>query len=65
MTTEAGKLLLQDRVQEYVLNTNTMKFHLATCRSVSTIKPENLVHFVGTREEVIEMGYTSCGNCHS
>jgi len=47
----------------YVLNTNTMKFHFPTCRSVKTIKPENLGTFSGTRDAAIGQGYSPCGNC--
>ncbi len=48
----------------YVLNTSTMKFHLSTCRDVSKIKDENYGTYKGTRDEVIDMGYSPCGHCH-
>ena len=49
---------------DYVLNTNTKKFHYPTCNSVRQMKDKNKAYFVGTREEVIARGYDSCGNCH-
>lgn len=47
----------------YVLNTNTRKFHLPSCKSVAQIKESNRSEFTGTRDEVIEQGYSPCGNC--
>lgn len=50
--------------QTYVLNTNTMKFHDPSCRSVSQIQDKNKALYTGSRESIIEMGYRPCGNCH-
>lgn len=49
---------------DYVLNTNTKKFHYPSCRSVKQMKAKNTTYFTGTRDEVIEKGYEPCGNCH-
>lgn len=51
-------------VQLYVLNTNRKRFHKPECSSVKDIKPENYQDYAGTREELIEMGYTPCGSCN-
>ena len=51
-------------IQSYVLNTNTLKFHKPTCKSVNDMKESNKWYFDGTRSEVIAMGYSPCGNCH-
>ncbi|MEE5990263.1 MAG: MBL fold metallo-hydrolase [Lachnospiraceae bacterium] len=56
-TNQAGKT-------DYVLNTHTGKFHLPSCSSVSTIKESNKVYFTGTRDELINKGYSPCGRCH-
>ena len=48
---------------DYVLNTNTHKFHYPSCSSVSDIKPENIGYFTGSRDEVIAQGYKPCGRC--
>lgn len=49
----------------YVLNNNSKKFHIKNCDSVSKIKEENREEFSGTREWLIENGYTPCGSCKS
>lgn len=49
---------------DYVLNTNTHKFHKPTCSSVDQMKDKNKLEFTGTREEVIAMGYEPCGRCN-
>lgn len=49
---------------DLVLNTNTMRAHLTTCSSVHDIKPENRMDFHGTIDEIQEMGFVPCGNCH-
>lgn len=48
----------------YVLNTNTHKFHKPSCASVSDISEENRVYYTGTRESLLEDGYTPCGRCN-
>ena len=50
--------------QAYVLNTNTKKFHIPTCRSVKQMKDKNKKDFCGSREEVIAKGYSPCKNCN-
>lgn len=54
----------QNTSADYVLNTNTMKFHFPYCSSVEKIAPQNYEEFYGTRDDAISMGYSSCGNCH-
>ena len=51
-------------VTTYVLNTYRMKFHIPTCASVAQMSPENKQTVVCTRDELIEDGYSPCGNCH-
>ena len=48
---------------DYVLNTNTHKFHYPSCSSVGDMKPENTSYFTGSRDEVIAQGYKPCGRC--
>ncbi len=52
-----------EQTSTYVLNQNTMKFHRPDCPSAAQMKEENRVLFEGTREEVIAMGYSPCGQC--
>ena len=49
--------------KEYILNTNTMKFHHPACSSAAEMGPENKKEFTGTREELLEKGYSPCGRC--
>lgn len=48
----------------YVLNTSSKKFHYESCRGVDDMNNSNKKYFTGTRDEVIAMGYDSCGICH-
>ena len=50
--------------EHYVLNTNTMKFHYPSCKSVDKIKSSNRADYTGSREDLIARGYAPCGNCH-
>ena len=49
--------------QEYVLNTNTMKFHYPSCSSVEKMKDKNKQIVEATRDEVRSWGYDPCGIC--
>lgn len=48
----------------YVLNKNTMKFHLPGCSSVDTIKPKNRQDTTMSRDEVIGSGFVPCKRCN-
>lgn len=48
----------------YVLNTNTQKFHYPDCRSVKQMKDKNKMVEETTREDLINRGYSPCGNCN-
>ncbi len=50
-------------VVTFILNTKTKKFHLLTCRHVSTIAAENYAESGDTRDELIAEGYAPCGTC--
>ena len=54
---------VQDNIDFYILNTNTMKFHFPDCASVAQIQEENYQEFSGSRQELLEQDYFSCGNC--
>ena len=53
-----------EKEYSYVLFKNTKKFHYSNCRSVKQMADKNKKFHTGTRSEVIEMGYSPCGNCH-
>lgn len=48
----------------YILNTNTKKFHLPTCSSVTKIKDSNKEEYTGSRDDVINRGYEPCKKCN-
>ncbi|MGN1451324.1 MAG: DNA/RNA non-specific endonuclease [Eubacteriales bacterium] len=48
---------------DYILNTSSKKFHLPSCSSVSDILEKNRGEYSGSREDLIAMGYSPCGNC--
>lgn len=48
---------------DYILNTNSKKFHYPSCSSVEDIKEKNKKAFHGSREDVISMGYSPCKRC--
>lgn len=54
----------ENTTAEYVLNTNTKKFHNPNCASVSRMKDSNKQSFSGSREELINQGYLPCSNCN-
>lgn len=47
----------------YILNTNSKKYHLETCSSVSKISDSNRESFNGTIEWLSDNGYEPCGIC--
>ena len=49
---------------DYVLNTNSHKFHYPDCKSVADISPKNRLDFTGSRDEVLTMGYVPCHRCN-
>ena len=48
----------------YVLNKNTMKFHLEDCSSVKSIKEKHRSTYTGSRDDLIARGYAPCKKCH-
>lgn len=48
---------------EFVINTNTGKFHKPDCKSVKKMKAKNKEKFSGSRDELIAEGYEPCGSC--
>ena len=50
-------------VMNYVLNTNTRRFHKPDCSGAADIKKSARQDYKGTRETLIAQGYTPCGKC--
>lgn len=50
--------------QNYVLNTNTKKFHKPSCASVKQMSARNRKKVKDTRKHIINSGYAPCKNCN-
>ena len=53
-----------DATQTYVLNTKSKKFHRPSCSSVDDISAKNKSGYSGSRDELIEKGYSPCKICN-
>lgn len=49
---------------EYILNTNTKKFHYPSCSSVKQMKVSNKKEYTGSRDDLIAQGYDPCKKCN-
>ena len=49
---------------EYILNTNTKKFHYPSCSSVKQMKASNKKEYTGSRDNLIAQGYDPCKKCN-
>lgn len=50
--------------QNYVLNTKTNKIHRPGCSAIKSMKDANREEFYGSKEELINNGYTRCKTCN-
>ena len=48
----------------YVVNTNSGKFHDPSCDSVKDMKEKNKIYFEGTKDELIRDGFSPCNRCN-
>lgn len=48
----------------YILNTNTMKFHLPSCKHANEIADHNKLLSNETRDTILEKGYVPCKICN-
>lgn len=55
---------VEESQADYVLNVHTGKFHLPDCPSVADMREENRFAFGGTREQLVELGFSPCGYCN-
>jgi DNA-entry nuclease len=49
---------------DYILNTNTKKFHYPSCSSVGQMSDKNKKEYTGSRDDLISQGYSPCGRCN-
>ena len=47
----------------YILNTNSKKFHNPDCSYAANISAKNRQEYNGTRDDLINQGYSPCGSC--
>lgn len=48
---------------DYVLNAHTKKIHKPDCGSVKSMDEDNKAYYTGDKQELLDNGYTGCGNC--
>ncbi len=53
-----------EQKQNYVLNTKTNKIHRPNCSAIKSMKDTNREDFYGTKEELLNQGYTRCKTCN-
>jgi len=62
-TTEISKTEPITQKADYIVNTNTGKFHYPDCPSVDQMIDSNKLYYSGNKEDLLEYGYTPCGRC--
>lgn len=50
--------------QHYILNTSSKKFHRPDCSGVTNMSPSNRQDYTGTRQSLLDQGYSPCGTCN-
>ena len=63
-TTETTTEISSEIQSDYILNTNSLKFHYPNCYAAKKISDKNRKEYHGTRTSVIEQGYDACGICN-
>ena len=54
----------EEEKHQYVANSRSKIFHLASCPDVGNMSAENKVPMYTTRHDMIAQGYTPCGHCN-
>jgi DNA-entry nuclease len=49
---------------DYVVNTNTKKFHRPGCSSINQMSDKNRRDYSGSRDDLISQGYKPCKKCN-
>ena len=62
VTEEASEREAEEK--NYILNTNTKKYHYESCSSVKQMKEHNKEFFTGSSQEAQEQGYKPCKMCN-
>lgn len=59
-----GNSSASGEASDYILNTNSRKFHEPDCDGITDISEYNRKSFTGSREQLIDGGYEPCGRCN-
>ena len=62
-TVPGDEFRVDEAQADYILNAHTGKFHLPDCPSAADMREYNKFPFAGTREQLVELGFTPCGYC--
>ena len=60
---EEGEEGKAEEPYSYVVNERTRKFHYVWCSAGENISEQNRSEYTGTRDELLEQGYSACGKC--
>lgn len=60
---ESTDSIIDSTKEQYVVNTNTKKFHLPTCQSAKDTLEHNKKVLEGTVQDMKDLGYTPCQRC--
>ncbi len=63
-TTNPTPTMESAKEMDYVINTNTNKFHYPWCSGVSQMNEENKEFYTGSRDDLVAQGYSPCGRCN-
>ncbi len=53
----------EEPADTYLINTKSGKFHLPDCSGAASMSEDNRRVFTGSRQELLDQGYTPCGQC--
>lgn len=62
--TDPPQVVKTQPVSDWIINTDTGKFHYPSCRDVDRMDESNKWYYTGTYNDVTGMGYSPCGHCH-
>ena len=60
---QSGAVQTEPQSGDYVLNTRSMKFHLPDCSGVDRMNSANRQDYTGSRQDLLDQGYSPCGIC--
>ncbi len=53
----------EDEAQDFVLNTNSKKFHLPSCPGANSMSDKNRQEYSGSRQLLLAQGFEPCSQC--